>query len=102
VMKSDVTVGEEINLASGVEHSIGDVARELIAQINPAATICHDEERVRPGKSEVERLLGCNKKIRELTGWTSQFTLKKGLAETIAWFRQPSNLTRYKADIYNL
>jgi NAD dependent epimerase/dehydratase len=102
VMKSDATVGEEINLASGVEHSIGEVARELIAQINPSAVIRPDAERVRPEKSEVERLLGCNKKICALTGWTPQSTLKQGLAETIAWFRQPSNLGRYKADIYNL
>jgi nucleoside-diphosphate-sugar epimerase len=102
VMKSDATIGQEINLASGVEHSIGDVARELIAQINPSAVICHDDERVRPEKSEVERLLGCNKKIRELTGWAPKFDLKQGLADTIAWFRQPSNLARYKADIYNL
>ena len=73
-MKSDRTVGEEINLASGVEHSIGDVALELIAQINPAARIEHDVDRVRPDKSEVERLLGCNKKIRSLTDWAPEFT----------------------------
>ena len=101
-MKSDRTVGEELNLASGVEHSIGDVARELIAQINPAAVIRHDDERVRPEKSEVERLLGCSKKIRALAGWSPRFTLQQGLAETIAWFRKPENLARYKADIYNL
>jgi NAD dependent epimerase/dehydratase len=101
-MKSDRTVGEEINLASGVEHSIGEVALELIAQINPAARIGHDVDRVRPDKSEVERLLGCNKKIRSLTDWAPEFTLPQGLAETVHWFRQPENLARYKADIYNL
>ena len=101
-MESDATVGEEINLANGVEHSIGDVARELIAQINPEAKIATDPERMRPEKSEVERLLGCNKKMRELTGWTPGVGLQEGLKETISWFQIPENLARYKADIYNL
>ena len=101
-MESDATVGEEINLANGVEHSIGDVARELIAQINPEAKIAADPERMRPEKSEVERLLGCNKKMRELTGWSPMVGLQEGLKETISWFQIPENLARYKADIYNL
>ena len=101
-MESDATVGQEINGASGVEHSIGDVARELIAQINPQAEIETDASRVRPENSEVERLLGCNKKLRELTGWAPRVPLRQGLQETISWFRVPENLARYKADIYNL
>lgn len=101
-MESDATVGEEINLASGVEHSVGDVARELISQINPQAQITTESSRLRPEKSEVERLLGCNKKIRELTGWAPRVPLRQGLEATIAWFRIPENLARYKAGIYNL
>ena len=101
-MESDATVGEEINLANGVEHSIGDVARELISQINPKAKIATDPERMRPEKSEVERLLGCNKKMQELTGWKPKVGLQEGLKETISWFQVPENLARYKANIYNL
>jgi NAD dependent epimerase/dehydratase len=101
-MESDATIGEEINLASGVEHSIGEVARELIALTNSNATVVTDPRRLRPGKSEVERLLGCNKKIRDLTNWTPTVSLQEGLKQTIAWFQVPENLARYKAGIYNL
>jgi NAD dependent epimerase/dehydratase len=101
-MESDATIGEEINLASGEEHSVGDVALELISQINPQARIATEPDRLRPEKSEVERLLGCNKKIRELTGWAPRVPLRQGLEATIEWFRIPENLARYKAGIYNL
>jgi len=101
-MESDKTLGEEINLANGSEHSIGDVARELISQINPGATIVTDEARLRPEKSEVERLLGSNQKMLSLTGWKPGVPLSEGLERTIGWFRVPENLARYKADIYNL
>jgi len=57
---------------------------------------------VRPAHSEVERLLGCYKKAQALTGWKPTWSLEKGLDETIAWFRRPENLARYKAGIYNL
>jgi NAD dependent epimerase/dehydratase len=102
VMESDATKGEEINLANGAEHSMGDVARELIAQINPRAKIIVDKRRVRPEKSEVERLLGCNRKIRDLTRWEPKISLREGLRQTVDWFRVPENLARYKAEIYNL
>ena len=100
IFQSEQTIGEKINIASQQEISIGDLANELIQQINPAAEIVCDEERLRPDKSEVNRLLGCNEKIRRLTGWTPQYTLKQGLAETIEFLR--NNLNRYKTDIYNL
>lgn len=102
VMKSDKTIGEEINLASGSEISIGDLAKKIIARINPKAEIEMDDVRLRPEKSEVDRLLGCNQKIRALTNWSPQHSLDAGLDETISWFKQSSNLARYKADIYNL
>jgi nucleoside-diphosphate-sugar epimerase len=102
VAKTERAIGEEINIATQCEVSIGDMAAELIRQINPSANIVSDDERLRPTKSEVERLLGSNAKIRELTGWTPAYDLSRGLRETIAWFKQPENLVRYKADIYNL
>ena len=100
IFKSDKTIGEEINIATQQEISIGELAGELIRQINPVAKIVCDEQRLRPEKSEVNRLLGCNEKIRRLTTWEPQYTLEQGLAETITFLRD--NLHKYKADIYNL
>lgn len=100
IYKSDRTIGEEINIATQQEISIGELAGELIRQINPAAKIVCDEQRLRPEKSEVNRLLGCNEKICRLTNWEPQYTLEQGLAETIAFLRE--NLHKYKTDIYNL
>lgn len=100
IYKSDKTIGEEINIATGQEISIGQLASELINQINPEAQIICDESRVRPEKSEVNRLLGCNTKIRELTNWKPKYTFEEGISETIKFFEK--NLDKYKADIYNL
>lgn len=100
IFRTEKTVGEEINIASQKEISIGQLAEEIICQINPAAQIVCDEERLRPEKSEVNRLLGSNEKIRQLTEWVPQYTLARGLTETIAFFRE--NLKGYKTDIYNL
>ncbi len=94
------TIGEEINIATQREITIGDLANELIRQINPAAQIVCDTQRTRPEKSEVNRLLGSNEKIKRLTKWTPQYTFEEGLAETIAWIRE--HMDSYKTDIYNL
>ena len=100
IAESDRTIGEEINIATGQEISIGDLAREIISQINPNAKIVCDEQRLRPEKSEVNRLLGSNAKLKALTDWKQQYTFAEGIAETIAWMR--SNLEAYKTDIYNV
>lgn len=100
IYKSGRTIGEEINIATQQEISIGQIAGELIRQINPKAEIVCEEERLRPGKSEVNRLLGANKKIMDLTGWRPLYTLQEGLKETIEFFE--NNLERYKVDIYNI
>jgi len=100
ILKSDRVCGEEINIATQKEISIGDLARELIRQINPEAQIACDEQRLRPEKSEVQRLVGSNEKIRRMTSWTPVFTLEKGLGETIDWFRD--NLDKYKSEVYNV
>ncbi len=102
IAKSDRTIGEEINIATGVEISMGELARELVKQLNPVARIVCADERLRPDKSEVERLLGCNKKLLSLTNWKMQFDLENGLRETVEWFRRPGNLSEYKSDIYNI
>ena len=102
IAKSDQTIGEEINIATQKEISIGELATELIAQILPHAHIVTEQERLRPEKSEVDRLLGSNEKITRMTNWRPRYDLKQGLAETIAWFRVPENLSRYKPNLYNL
>ena len=100
IYESDKTVGEEINIATQKEISIGQLAQELIRQINSKAKIVCDEERLRPEKSEVNRLLGCNEKIMRLTDWKTQYSLEEGLKETIGFLKD--NLDKYKTDIYNL
>lgn len=100
IYRSDRTIGQEINIATQREISIGELAEELIRQINPGASIVCDEQRLRPEKSEVNRLLGCNAKIKELTGWRPEYTFEQGLAETIEFLR--NNLDKYKVDIYNI
>ena len=97
---SERTIGEEINIASQHEISMGELAKEIISQINPSATIVCDEKRVRPKKSEVNRLLGCNTKIHELTNWKQQYSFEEGINQTIAWMR--NNMDFYKSDIYNV
>ena len=100
IYKSDKTIGQEINIATQKEISIEELAKELISQINPDARIICDEQRLRPEKSEVERLLGSNEKIKELTNWRPRYTLEQGLRETIEFMG--NNLNKYKTDIYNL
>lgn len=100
IFESKRTVGEEINIATQKETSIGQLAQELIRQINPKAEIICDAERLRPEKSEVNRLVGCNKKIKQLTDWQERYSLEEGLFETIEFFR--SNLEKYKPNIYNI
>lgn len=100
IAESENTIGEEINIATQKEISIGELANEIIKQINPNAKIVCDEERLRPEKSEVNRLLGANKKICTLTDWRPQYDLEQGIKETIQWMEK--NLNKYKADIYNI
>ena len=100
IYESNQTIGQEINIATQREISIGELAKELIHQINPSARIVCDEQRLRPEKSEVNRLLGCNEKIRRLTNWKPNYSLQDGLRETISFLKE--NLEKYKADIYNI
>uniref|UniRef100_UPI004047DC20 NAD-dependent 4,6-dehydratase LegB n=1 Tax=Algoriphagus sp. TaxID=1872435 RepID=UPI004047DC20 len=102
IAESETLIGHEVNIATQSEISIGDLAIKLINQINPNARIVAEKERVRPEKSEVFRLFGSNEKIKKYTTWKQEFSLESGLEETIAWFKKPENLARYKADIYNV
>lgn len=100
IYESPDTVGEEINIATMKEVSIGTLAEEIIKQINPSAKIVCDEERLRPQKSEVNRLLGSNEKIKKLTNWRPQYSLEQGLHETITWIKD--NLSSFNPDIYSI
>lgn len=105
-LESDRGIGEVINLGSNFEISIGDTAQAIADVMDASIEIITDEQRLRPEKSEVERLWASNTKARELLGWQPQYAgrdgFKRGLTETVAWFREPSQLSVYKADIYNL
>ena len=100
--KSDESIGQEVNIATGLEYSVSDIANFLIAEINPNAIIVSDEQRLRPEASEVFRLIGDNSKIKSLSDWSPSYDLYSGLRDTIAWFQIPENLNRYKSSIYNI
>ena len=102
IAKTDSLIGHEVNIATQSEITIGDLAKKLIDHINPDAKIVCDEIRLRPEKSEVERLLGSNKKILENTKWKQAVLLDEGLEITIDWFRDKKNLNNYKQNIYNV
>ncbi|NBV41632.1 SDR family NAD(P)-dependent oxidoreductase [bacterium] len=102
IASSEQTIGEEVNIATGVEISIGDLAQELIRIINPSVDIETDDVRKRPDASEVERLLGSAEKLRRLTGWVPGTSLSEGLRHTIAWFKAGQTMFGYKPDLYNV
>jgi NAD dependent epimerase/dehydratase len=106
VAECDDAVGKVINIGSNFEISVGDTARMIAEVMQAEVTTTSDEQRLRPAASEVERLWADNTLARELTGWTPQYAghegLRRGLTETVTWFRNPDNLRRYKAGQYNL
>lgn len=98
----EASVGQEVNIASNFEISMRDTL-ELIAKLmNADVKFVEDEQRLRPKDSEVFRLWGDNSKIKSLTGFEPLYDIEKGLKETIDWFLNPENLSKYKADIYNV
>jgi NAD dependent epimerase/dehydratase len=106
VAESDQALGEVMNLGSNFEISIQDTAK-LIAELMTAdVEYVQESTRLRPEKSEVERLWAETSKVRSLTQWQPNYTgkegFKRGLAETIAWFVQHENLQNYKTEIYNI
>lgn len=105
-LESDDAVGEVINIGSNFEISIGDTARLIAEVMGAAIEIETEEERLRPEKSEVNRLWADNSKAKKLLGWEPQYGgragFKRGIRETAEWFTNPENLKRYKADIYNI
>ena len=100
--EADAAIGRDVNVGSGREISVGDLAAKLIEACGSSATIVTDETRLRPEKSEVERLLASNELARELAGWSPTVSLDDGLARTVEWMRDPANRARYKWHLYNV
>ena len=105
-LETDAGVGEVINLGSNFEISIGDTAKAIAEVMGADIEILTDDQRLRPEKSEVERLWADNNKAKNLLGWQPIFGglegFKRGLKETADWFTNSGNLAAYKSDRYNL
>lgn len=104
--QSAQAVGQVINIGSNFEISMGDTIH-MIADIMAAdVEIVTDEQRIRPEKSEVERLWADNSKARNLLGWQARYGgkagFRRGLQETVNWFVNTDNLKQYKSSIYNI
>lgn len=104
--QSDGAIGEVVNIGSNYEVSIGETVNLIAEVMGKRVDIVVDEARLRPAKSEVERLWADNQKAKRLLGWEplygSKDGLRRGLADTAAWFTHEENLKQYKADIYNI
>lgn len=100
IAECDNTIGEVINAGSNYEITIGDTVKKIIDIIGQDVKIRCDDERLRPENSEVNRLWADNKKIKELTGWTPNFSIDRGLEETVKWIK--GNMDKFKTDIYNV
>lgn len=104
--ESPASVGEVINVGSGFEISIGDLAHLIAGVMGVEIEIENDDIRLRPEKSEVERLLASNRKAADLLGWRPEYGsregLERGLRATADWFTGAANLGRYRAEFYNI
>jgi len=105
-LKGDGGLGEVVNFGSNYEISIGDTVRTIAEVMGVEVEIEADTVRLRPSKSEVERLWADNKKAKELFGWSPVYGgldgFRKGLVETVQWFSDPVNLAAYKSGRYNI
>lgn len=106
VLGSDKALGEVVNFGSNFEISIGETAELIAEAMNAQIEILTDETRIRPDKSEVERLWANNSKMLELFDWQPLYAgldgFKRGIKETAAWLARPENLSGYKPDLYNI
>ena len=94
------TIGDIFNLGTGKEISIKDLAMKIASLMGKDVKIVIDRNRIRPEKSEVERLCADATKAREIAKWYPRYTLDDGLAITIKWFEKFGNV--YKSEIYNI
>ncbi len=102
IAETDAAVGKDVNIATGVDISIGELVDKIVKTLNPKAKIMQENERIRPEKSEVMRLMGDNSRLFQLTGWKPVHNIDEGLAKTIDWFRKIDIGRAYKPFIYNV
>ncbi|MEO6122957.1 MAG: GDP-mannose 4,6-dehydratase [Ilumatobacteraceae bacterium] len=102
VEADDAVVGCTFNAGSGVEISVGDTVRLIAEVMDREVEVVIDPARVRPAGSEVMRLVCDSSALQALTSWKPEHTLEEGLRRTAEWFCDPSNLSRYKVDQYNV
>lgn len=100
--RCDAAIGRTVNISSNYEISVSDTLNIIRELMNSDVVFLQDEQRLRPGKSEVFRLWGDNSLIRELTGFTPRHDIRVGLQKTIDWFTVPANLAKYKTGLYNV
>jgi dTDP-glucose 4,6-dehydratase len=100
VAECSESAGETINIGSGIETSIGELADRIPALIEKKVEIIFDATRLRPDKSEVERLVADNSKAKKLTVWEPKISLDEGLKMAIEWISK--YLSMYKPEIYNV
>lgn len=98
--RTDKIIGEIVNLGTGMEISVGNLAKQIALLMAKDIEIVEDPQRLRPAKSEVERLLSNPDKMKRLTGWEAKTSLTEGLEKTIRWLSKQSDL--YKSDLYNI
>ena len=102
IYQENSLVGEVTNIGANSEVSINELAHLIANLMGVEAEIISREKRIRPEKSEVERLLCDNSKITKRTSWTPNFTLKQGLENVISWMKEGQNLSNYKPEVYNV
>jgi dTDP-glucose 4,6-dehydratase len=100
--ESERSLGEVIHLGTGIEISVGDLAKKIAGLMGTDITIESANERKRPEKSEVERLLADNSKAQTFLNWHPSIGLEQGLHKTIEWFSSEGNLSRYKPELYTI
>ena len=102
IAESDSTIGQVINVGNNNEIKIGDLIALIAKLLNAEIEAITDEKRLRPNESEVERLWADTNKIKERTTWKPEYTLEKGLIETIEWLSKSENFILLKPGIYNI
>jgi NAD dependent epimerase/dehydratase len=105
-LRAQSVVGETVNLGSNFEISIGDAARTIAEVMGAEIEILSDKQRLRPDKSEVERLWADNTKAHKMLDWQPEYGgldgFRRGVSATVDWFNEPGHLKAYRSDIYNL
>jgi NAD dependent epimerase/dehydratase len=102
IAETDSLIGEDVNIATECEISIGELAQKLIDEINPSAKIIIEDKRLRPSTSEVFRLFGSNQKLFQHTQWKPTIAIELGLKNTIDWLRLTENFKKYNPNIYSI